>query len=38
MCRLTPGEGIIESQVTALGEDTDSKRALSGKDEWSKRS
>ena len=38
MCRLRPGEGRTESQAAALGEETDSKRALSGKDEWSKRS
>ena len=38
MCRLRPGEGRIESQAAALGEETDSKRVLSGKDERSKRS
>ena len=38
MCRLRTGEGITESQAAALGEETDSKRALSGKDELSKRS
>ena len=38
MCRLRPGEGRTESQAAALGEETDSKRAPSGKDEWSERS
>ena len=38
MCRLRPGEGRIESQAAELGEETDSKRALSGTNEWSKRS
>ena len=36
--QVKTGEGITESQAAALGEETDSKRALSGKDEWSKRS
>ena len=31
MCRLRPGEGRTVSQAAALGEETDSKRALSGK-------
>ena len=38
MCRLRPGEGITESQAAAMGEETDCKLALSGKDELSKRS
>ena len=36
--QVKTGEGITESQATALGEETDSKHALLGKDEWSKRS
>ena len=37
MCRLRPGEGRAESQAAALGEETDSKRAPTGKNEWSKK-
>ena len=36
MWRLRPDEGRTESQAAALGNETNNKRALSGKGEWSK--
>ena len=33
LCKLSPGEGTTESQAEVCGDDTESKRALSGTDD-----